>query len=101
MPRLMLDDERWSKLRMIMRQERINDNPGLQLMVEGMLYRMRVGCPWRDLPQQFGHWNSVYKRFNAWSAAGKWVKIFKSLVNEPDLEWSFIDGSYVKAQLPM
>lgn len=67
------------------------------MTVEGMLYRMRVCCPWRDLPEAFGCWNSIYKRFNAWSAGGKWLRVFKVLVNEPDLEWEFIDGSYVKA----
>lgn len=66
------------------------------MTVEGMLYRMRVGCPGRDLPEAFGCWNSIYKRFNAWSAGGKWLRVFKVLVNESDLEWEFIDGSYVK-----
>ena len=76
---------------------RIYDKPGLRITVEGMLYRMRVGYPWRDLPIAFGCWNSIYKRFNVWSAKGKWYKIFKLLVREPDLEWAFIDGSYAKA----
>jgi transposase len=97
MPRLMLTEEHWSKLKKIMREEGIYDKPGLLLMVEGMLYRMRTGCPWRDLPAQFGRWNSVYKKFNAWSAGGKWCNIFRKLVVDPDLEWEFIDGSYVKA----
>ncbi len=97
MPRLLLSDEHWSKLRNILRQMAIYDKPDLHLTVEGMLYRMRVGCPWRDLPEAFGCWNSIYKRFNAWSAAGKWVNLFKALVVEPDMEWIFIDGSYAKA----
>ncbi|MEO6917818.1 MAG: IS5 family transposase, partial [Collimonas sp.] len=97
MPRLLLNDEFWSKLQNILLQERIYNKRDLRLMVEGMLYRMRVGCPWRDLPAQFGCWNSVYKKFNAWSASGKWRNIFKALVVEPDVEWVFIDGSYVKA----
>jgi len=67
------------------------------MAVEGMLYRMRVGCPWRDLPPAFGSWSKVYKRFNAWCATGKWLKVFQALVVEPDLEWVFIDGSYAKA----
>jgi transposase len=54
MVRLMLSDELWSKLRTIMRQHGIYDKSNLRLMVEGMLYRMRVGCPWRDLPAEFG-----------------------------------------------
>lgn len=97
MPRLMLTNERWSKLRGIMRQHGIYDKPHLRQIVEGILYRMRVGCPWRDLPSVFGHWNSVYKQFNRWSLKGKWMNIFKSLVQAPDLEWEFIDGSIVKA----
>jgi transposase len=54
MPRLMLSDEHWPKLKMIMLQEGIYDKPNLRLEVEWMFYRMRVGCPWRDLPKQFG-----------------------------------------------
>jgi transposase len=58
---------------------------------------MRVGCPWRDLPSKFGLWNSVYQQFNRWSSKIKLMKIFKSLIDEPDLEWEFIDASIVKA----
>lgn len=97
MPRLMLSNEQWSKLRLIMLEYGIYHKPGLRLMVEGMLYRMRVGCPWRDLPSEFGRWNSIYKKFNYWSSKGKLMKLFKALIKEPDLEWGFIDGSLVKA----
>jgi len=97
MPRLMLSEEHWSKLRVILKQEGIYNKPNLRLVVEGILYRMRVGCPWRDLPETFGKWNSIYKRFNDWSAKEKLMRIFKSLVQDPDTEWEFIDGSIVKA----
>lgn len=80
-----------------MRDEGIFDKPNLRQMIEGILYRMRTGVPWRDLPEEFGLWSSVYKRFNAWSACGKWSAIFRKLVVDPDLEWGFIDGSYSKA----
>lgn len=97
MPRLLLSDEHWSKLKGILLQEKIYNKRHLRLMVEGMLYRMRVGCPWRDLPACFGHWNSVYKKFNEWSKKGKWFSTFKKLIQESDTEWEFIDGTYVKA----
>ena len=97
MPRLMLSDELWSKLRKILCQHGIYDKRHLRMTVEGMLYRMRVGCPWRDLPKAFGCWNRIYKRFNAWSSSGKWLSIFKTLVVDPDMEWVFLDGSYVRA----
>ena len=91
MARLMLTDELWSKLRIIMHQQGIYDKPNLRMMVEGMLYRMRVGCPWRDLPSVFGCWNSIYQKFNRWSVKNKLVSIFKTLIQDPDLEWEFID----------
>jgi transposase len=97
MARLMLSDELWSKLRGIMLQHRIYDKPTLRLIVEAMLYRMRVGCPWRDLPAEFGFWNSIYQQFNRWSSKDKLMNIFKDLVQDPDFEWQFIDGRIVRA----
>lgn len=97
MARLMLSDELWSKLQELMLQHRIYDKPNLRMMVEAILYRMRVGCPWRDLPVEFGFWNSIYQQFNRWSAKNKLMKIFKDLVQDPDLEWAFIDGSIIRA----
>ncbi|GAB2721857.1 hypothetical protein GCM10027172_15540 [Halomonas garicola] len=91
MPRQMLTDEHWSKLKLILLQQGIYDKADLRTTVEGILYRMRTGCPWRDLPEVFGFWNTVYKRFNAWSASGKLMRIFSSLVEDPDVEWLFID----------
>ena len=97
MPLLMLSDEFWSKLEKILFKEAIYNKRNLRMTIESMLYRMRVGCPWRDLPKAFGCWNSVYKRFNVWSLSNKWRRIFKVLIIDPDCEWEFIDGSYVKA----
>ena len=59
MPRFMLSDEHWSKLKGMMLQENIYNKRDLRMMVEGIFYRLRVGCPWRDLPSCFGRWNSV------------------------------------------
>ena len=97
MPRLLLSDEHWSKLKPIMLEVGVYNKDELRLTVEGMLYRMRVGCPWRDVPEFFGNWNSIYKRFQEWSLNGKLEQIFYELSSCPDLEWQFIDGSIVSA----
>lgn len=97
MLRLMLNDEHWFKLKEIMLQQGIYDKANLRMIVEAMLYRMRVGCPWRDLPADFGCWNSIDQQFNRWSCKNKLMHIFKALIQDPDLEWEFIDGSIVKA----
>ena len=97
MPRLLLKDALWSKLKIVMLGLNIYNTTNLRLTVEGVLYRLRTGCPWRDLPDYFGRWESVYKRFNEWSKNDKLIKLFKNLIENPDLEWKFIDGSIVKA----
>ena len=97
MPRTMLNDELWLKLWPIMSENGVYDKPDLRLTTEGILYRMRSGCPWRDLPSYFGNWNKVYKRFNEWSKLSKLFNIFEDLVVDPDMEWKMIDGSIVKA----
>jgi transposase len=84
-------------LKEIMLQHKIYNKPNLRMIVEAMFYRMRVGCPWRDLPIEFGFWHSIYQQFNRWSSKNKLMSLFKDLVQEPDLEWEFIDGSIVKA----
>ena len=97
MPRLILTDIYWKRLQPILIDQGIYNKANLRDTVEGILYRLRTGCPWRDLPKYFGHWHRIFKRFNDWSKSEKLVKIFQSLVTDPDYEWSLIDGSVVKA----
>ena len=98
MQRPMLTNELWAKLAPIILNQGIYDKKSLRLTVEVILYRLRMGCPWRDLPyEQYGDWNKIYKRFNDWSKSDKLMAIFKALAKNPDMEWKFIDGSIVKA----
>jgi transposase len=97
MNRLMLTDEFWSKLSPILQNIGIYDKRSLRLTIEAILYRLRVGCPLRDIPKEFGNWNKIYKRFNHWSRCDKFMFIFKTLAKDPDMEWKLIDGSIVKA----
>ena len=79
MPRQIFTDELWGKLKKIMLKMGIYDKPFLRQTIEGIFYRLRVGCPWRDLPSVFGNWNAVYKRFNEWSRQEKLMGIFNAL----------------------
>lgn len=81
----------------IMQEFKIYDKKSLRLTVEAILFRMRTGCPWRDLPKAFGDWNRIFKRFNDWSEKSKLMSIFKRLAKDPDYEWKMIDGSIVKS----
>lgn len=64
--------------------------------VQAVLWIARSGAPWRDLPERFGKWNSVFQRFNRWSKKGVWQKVFEAL-QEPDLDWLLVDSTIVRA----
>ena len=97
MLRLVLTDGHWSKLMPIMLDCGIYFKPGLRRVVEGILWKLRTGAPWRDLPDQFGPWSTVFSQFNRWSKAGKWQQVFARIKNDPDNEWNFIDATIVSA----
>ena len=98
MPRLMLTDTFWNRLSKLLHQTgRVYNKAEHRMTLEGILYRMRTGCPWRDLPGEFGNWNTVFRRFNLWSRKGVMTHVFKALSKETDTEWLFIDASIVRA----
>jgi transposase len=66
-------------------------------MVEAMLWILRTGAPWRDLPSAYGPWESVYTRFSRWSKAGVLQRLFEALACELDSEGFLIDATIVRA----
>jgi len=94
----MLSDESWESLAKRMKDTgRVYNKREHRLTLEGIFYRMRTGCPWRDLPREFGNWNTVFRRFNWWSRKGVMTQLFKVLSQDTDTEWVFLDASYVRA----
>jgi transposase len=66
-----------------------------RLFLEAVLWRVRTGSPWRDLPDVFGNWNSVFQRFRRWALKGVFERLFEAISDEPDLEYALIDGTIV------
>ena len=56
----------------------------------------RNGGPWRDLPPELGNWNTAWRRFDRWSRAGVWQRLFDH-VQDPDLDWLLLDSTTVRA----
>ena len=67
-----------------------------RLFIEAILWVARTGSPWRDLPERFGGWNTVFKRFREWVKRDVFKRIFDALSDEPDMEYAMIDGTIVK-----
>lgn len=66
-----------------------------RLFLEAVLWKVRVGGPWRDLPPGFGNWNSIFRRFRRWARDGVFERIFAAVSDDPDFEYLIVDGTIV------
>ena len=88
--RLVLTDAAWKRMApLIMRRPDQKRSTGrhIRMFVEGMLGIVRTGSPWRDLPDVFGDWNSVFRRLSRWGEKDVWRRIFEAMSNDPDFEY--------------
>lgn len=96
MPRTIITDEYRTKLLPILTAAGIYCKQSLCNTLEGILYRMRTGIPWADIPPSFGKHNSLIRAFHRWAKKGIFVKVFNILSQNKDIKWVFMDGSHVK-----
>lgn len=66
-------------------------------LLNGVLWIMHTGAPWRDLPEYYGPWQTVYKRFAQWQQDEKLQQLFENVRENPDMQDLCIDGTYIKA----
>jgi len=67
-----------------------------RLFIDSVLWIAKTGAPWRDLPERFGNWNSVWRRLDRWARKGTWRLVFETL-QDPDLEWLILDSTVIRA----
>jgi transposase len=101
--RLILTEEAWQELAVIL--EKVKHKAGSpprqsdRMFIEAVLYVARTGIPWRDLPEEFGHWDAVYNRFRRWEKRNVWQQLWHHLQSEEFTvaKHLFLDSTIVRA----
>lgn len=94
-----ISDQQWDAIKDLLpgkdgdRGATADDN---RLFVNAVMWIAKTGAPWRDLPERFGNWNSVFQRFNRWCKAGVFQRIMEALA-DPDLEVLMLDSTIIRA----
>ncbi len=94
-----IKDDDWERIKDLLPGQ--PGDPGVtakdnRLFINAVLWIAKTGAPWRDLPERFGPWGSVWKRFDRWAKKGVWEGAFEVL-KDPDLEWMIMDSTVVRA----
>jgi transposase len=101
-----LTDQEWQRLEPHLPPEKPETgrpNVEHRRIINGILWRERTGAPWRDLPDRYGPWSTVYSRFRRWRLAGIWDRILAAVQQAADavgaVDWStaFVDGTVIRA----
>lgn len=99
MTRMVLSDAQWALMEPHCLGKK--SDPGrtggdARLFMEAVLWIARTGAPWRDLPEVFGNWNTVFKRFRHWVKRDVFKRIFDAVAKDPDMQYAMVDGTIVK-----
>ena len=92
-----LTDFEWSVIEPLLPMDRRGPKPkSNRRIINGMFYILRTGSPWRDLPERYGPYTTVYNRFNRWRKAGIWDRLMDAIVKAHDGKVQMIDSSIVR-----
>lgn len=100
MKRHEISNKEWKRIKDMLPPERTGKKgrpaKNNRSMLNGMLWIARTGAQWREMPECYGPWQSVYARFRKWQEMGIWEKIFHMLSSDADMENLSIDSTMIK-----
>lgn len=94
-----INDEQWARVETVLTAQKRRGRPGRddRRFFEAVVWWRRTGVPWRDLPEEFGPWKTVFNRFDRWAKSGRWDELFAALQTDVDREWQSIDSTTNRA----
>ena len=90
-------DTQWQKIAPLIRRHGRGSKLGDRSFVNAVIFMLKTGAPWRDLPDRYGRWKTVYNRFASWSKAGHFERIFRALQLRVDRTGSLVDATIARA----
>ena len=98
--RLVLSDAAWERMAPLIigrPDQKGSTGRDNRMFVEGVLWIVRTGSPWRDLPERYGPYTTAYNRYNRWAKTGVWLRIFETLAERSPQSMALIDSSIIRA----
>lgn len=95
-----LSDEKWMKILNFLIKlpcVYVGNDLVCRRFVEGVLWMLRSGAPWRFLPHEYGNWNTIYKRYVGWCDRNVWEQMHHAFIEDPDLENIIPDSTIIRA----
>ncbi|MEU2743915.1 transposase [Streptomyces sp. NPDC007095] len=98
-----LSDVEWELVELFLPLGERGPVPDLRRLFNAVMWRFKAGCPWRDVPQEYGSWSTVYGAFQRWAAAGTFRMLMEGMIAEAaardqvDLDLVSVDSTVARA----
>ena len=99
--RYALSNEQWRRIKDLLPSKKGDlgrHGEDKRLFVNAVLWVLRSGARWSDLPERYGNWKTVHKRFTRWAENGVWERVFESMTDDPDNQYLMLDTALARAR---
>jgi transposase len=100
MSTIKLTENQWTTIVAFLRSHPkvyVGQEANCRRFIEGVLWVLRSGAQWREVPERYGNWNTIYQRYARWCERGIWTELHQAVAGDPDLEYLILDSTVIRA----